>query len=332
MSFGRRLNILRLLPRRPRRVATSDIHRRLLDRGFDCDLRTVQRDLAMLSGVSGLPVVCDDRAPNNLAWYWDSEEVFDLAAMDPPTALTFALMGEHFSPLLPPMVRRHLDPHVRNAQKALDSADNNVLKDWSRRVRVLPRGQRQIGPDVNADIADVIYEAVLTARQFKGVYHARYSETPDTDPRIFHPLGLLLRDRMAYLVAVVASHDHPVYLALHRFVSATLLDEPAAAPKDFDLDAFIADRTLDFRLGTPIRFEFLMDKAAAQHIAESPLGLDQTVTDHPDGRKHFRVSVDNTQLLRWWILGYGAQIEVVSPVSLRTEIADIVKNAAGHYR
>lgn len=332
MSFGRRLNILRLLPRRPRRVATSDIHRRLVDRGFDCDLRTVQRDLAMLSGVAGLPVVCDDRAPNNLAWYWDSEEVFDLATMDPPTALTFALMGEHFAPVLPPLVRRHLDPHVRNAKRVLDGSGENVLKDWSKRVRVLPRGQKQISPEVPSGVADVIYEAVLTARQFKAVYHARYSETPETEPRIFHPLGLLLRDRMAYLVAVVAPHKNPVYLALHRFVSATLLDELAEAPKNFDLDAFIADKTLDFRLGDTLNFEFLMDKAAAQHIEECPLGADQSVTDHKDGRKRLRVRVDNTQLLRWWVLGYGAQIEVVKPASLRKEIADIIKHAADLYR
>jgi predicted DNA-binding transcriptional regulator YafY len=330
MAFARRLAILRMLPRHPRRMATAEIHRRLQDQGYDTDLRTIQRDLDMLSGIPGLPVGCDDRARNNLAWYWDSQEVFDLAAMDPPTALTFALMGEHFAPLLPPMVRRHLDPHVRNAERILDSADDNVLRDWSKRVRVLPRGQQQIGPEVSADIADVIYEAVLTARRFTGVYRARYTEDRP-EARTFDPLGLLLRDRTAYLVAVVAPHTEPVYLALHRFESATLGTDPAQVPDDFDLDAFIADKTLDFRLGDPIRFEFVMDADAAHHIVESPLGADQAVRDIKDGRKRFAVTVDNTQLLRWWILGYGDRIEVLKPVALRKEIGGILQEAAASY-
>jgi predicted DNA-binding transcriptional regulator YafY len=330
MAFARRLAILRMLPRHPRRMATAEIHRRLQDQGYDTDLRTIQRDLDMLSGIPGLPVGCDDRARNNLAWYWDSQEVFDLAAMDPPTALTFALMGEHFAPLLPPMVRRHLDPHVRNAERILDSADDNVWRDWSKRVRVLPRGQQQIGPEVSADIADVIYEAVLTARRFTGVYRARYTEDRP-EARTFDPLGLLLRDRTAYLVAVVAPHTEPVYLALHRFESATLGTDPAQVPDDFDLDAFIADKTLDFRLGDPIRFEFVMDADAAHHIVESPLGADQAVRDIKDGRKRFAVTVDNTQLLRWWILGYGDRIEVLKPVALRKEIGGILQEAAASY-
>lgn len=331
MAFARRLAILRMLPRRPRRMSTAEVFRRLQDIGFEAELRTVQRDLDMLSGLAGLPVVCDDRAKNNLAWYWDSEEVFDLAMMDAPTALTFALMDDHLAPLLPPLVREHLAPHVRHAQALLDAADDNVLRTWTDRVRVKPRGQRQIGPKIDGAIADVIYDALLRGRQFSGVYAARFSESPDS-PRRFHPLGLVLRDQLAYLVAMAEPHEEPVYLALHRFRSVEATDDPVVAPNGFDLDAHLAQKSLDFIVGDPIRFEFLIDAMAATHLAECPLGSDQVIEDQRGDRKRVTVTVEDTEQLRWWILGYGDRIEAVAPEHLRSEIAEALGRAVDRYR
>jgi predicted DNA-binding transcriptional regulator YafY len=39
----------------------------------------------------------------------------------------------------------------------------------------------------------------------------------------------------------------------------------------------------------------------------------------------------DTLQLRWWLLGFGDQVEVVAPKSLRQEFAETARNMAGYY-
>lgn len=77
--------------------------------------------------------------------------------------------------------------------------------------------------------------------------------------------------------------------------------------------------------------EFLFDATAATHLEECPLGNDQRVTDGPDGFKRITVTVEDTEQLRWWILGYGDRIEVLGPATLRAEIGATLESAAARY-
>lgn len=62
----RQLAILHLLPHAPRKLSTAEIHRALLDQGFDVELRTIQRDLDRLS--LHYPITNDQRGQKNI-WY-----------------------------------------------------------------------------------------------------------------------------------------------------------------------------------------------------------------------------------------------------------------------
>lgn len=62
----RQLAILHLLPHAPRKLSTAEIHRSLLDQGFDVELRTIQRDMDRLSPY--YPITNDQRGQKNI-WY-----------------------------------------------------------------------------------------------------------------------------------------------------------------------------------------------------------------------------------------------------------------------
>jgi predicted DNA-binding transcriptional regulator YafY len=51
-----------------------------------------------------------------------------------------------------------------------------------------------------------------------------------------------------------------------------------------------------------------------------------------DGSLTWRARVSGTLEIRSWILGWGADVEVLAPPELRTEIATIVRAAAAAYR
>ena len=59
----------------------------------------------------------------------------------------------------------------------------------------------------------------------------------------------------------------------------------------------------------------------AEHLAERRLSGGQRIARQADGRALVEASVADTQELRWWLLGFGSAVEVLSPPSLRDEFA-----------
>jgi len=59
----------------------------------------------------------------------------------------------------------------------------------------------------------------------------------------------------------------------------------------------------------------------AEHLAERRLSGDQRITRRTGDRVLVEASVADTQELRWWLLGFGDAVEVLSPTLLREEFA-----------
>ena len=83
----RQIEILKIIPRRPRKIPISEIHRKIADSGYKVTRRTVERDLVALATI--LPLSSDDQKPQG--WSWSGEPVL-IPSLDPQTSLTFKLV------------------------------------------------------------------------------------------------------------------------------------------------------------------------------------------------------------------------------------------------
>jgi predicted DNA-binding transcriptional regulator YafY len=109
-------------------------------------------------------------------------------------------------------------------------------------------------------------------------------------------------------------------------------EERLRKPAGFDLDTYLRSGALGFGEGNAISLEVLFDAPAADHLYETPLADDQRLTVEPDGRVRVRATVRDTPQLSWWLLGFGAQVEVRKPKSLRTSMAETARAMAAVYR
>mgnify|MGYP003986748001 FL=1 len=106
-------------------------------------------------------------------------------------------------------------------------------------------------------------------------------------------------------------------MALHRFREAAPLDEEFAPPKDFKLDHYINDRSFDYPVGDYINLQFKATEFVIQALRETPLSHNQGVRPFGDDWVIVSCRVKETEQLHWWLLGFGAQIEVLEPRRLR---------------
>lgn len=312
----RHWTLLQRIPRYPRHVTTVALMEHLQQHGFAVTLRTVQRDLLDLS--SSFSLTCDEGRPAR--WYWTPDAPqLSLPGMDPLVALAFRLSDLFLQKLLPPTVRASLAPYRDSAERVLEAVPDNPLSRWPARVRVLPRGQPLEAPPIATAVLEAVYEAVLKGRCLQ----AHYTPRSTGQARVYrlHPLGLVVRDQVIYLVGRPEPHEEARQFALHRFEQAEVLHEPLRPPAGFNLDAYIAERQFDLPSGAAIALCLRCGRLLAEHLREMPLSADQTLTEEDGGRCTVTATVADTQQLRWWLQGFADQVEVRAPATLRAEFA-----------
>jgi proteasome accessory factor B len=75
-----------------------------------------------------------------------------------------------------------------------------------------------------------------------------------------------------------------------------------------------------------IKLRFL--PMVAQNVAEVQWHSTQKTTFNNDGSATMEFRVDGLGEITWWILGYGDQVQVLSPAKLRQKIIETAKNMA----
>jgi len=327
-TFMRQWQMLRLIPRFPSKVSTSDLVHSLADEGFEVTRRTLQRDLAKLAVI--YPLVCDERN-KPFGWSWSKDAAFlDIPSMDSHTALAFWMANQHLKPLLPTITLQTLQPHFDAATKVLNHIEtNHGAPAWRKKVRVLSQGQELKQVRIDDDVQQQVYDGLLRNRKLMVNYKPR-SEDYGKEYTL-NPLGLVLKGGISYLLCTIKAYSDIRLLVLHRICKARVLDQPLSIPDGFDLDDYIESGEMGFKRKDEIRFKALFSKAAALHLRERALSDDQTIVEQSDGRVLITASIQNTSELRWWLLGFGDQVEVLEPQSVRDEMIAVIKSSAKRY-
>ena len=73
-----------------------------------------------------------------------------------------------------------------------------------------------------------------------------------------------------------------------------------------------------------VKLQFL--PMIARNVAEVQWHSTQTITWNSDGSITAEFRVDGLAEITWWILGYGDQIRVITPISLQNKIRQIAEN------
>ncbi|MEQ1603061.1 MAG: WYL domain-containing protein [Methylococcaceae bacterium] len=324
-AVSRQWEMLKLLPTKPPGITSLNLQRELHKLGYSVVKRTVERDLQDLS--QPFPILCNDKG-KPYGWYWNPGASANLPAITLAEALSLRLVEDLLKPLLPQAMLSSLQAHFNQAQVKLKSLrQDNVAGHWKDKVRHVPPALPLLPPNINAVVLDVVQTALLYDRQVEIQYEAANAEKSSI--QTLHPLALVQRGSIAYLVATAFEYEDIRLYALHRIHKVMATDHPAARPANFNLDAYIASGALHFGDGT-LRLKAYTSHELANYLRETALSKDQTLLEIDDCF-HLTATVIDSWQLRWWILSQGDGIEVIEPIFLREEIAKCLKSAAGKY-
>jgi predicted DNA-binding transcriptional regulator YafY len=324
----RQLKLLEFLPRQPRKISPQDMKESLSQSGFEVSIRTIQRDLKTLSAI--LPLISDER-DKPYGWSWHKDATGFNPAMDPIEALTFSLAEEYLEPIMPGKSFKRMKVFFERANSVLKEMDKSSIKKWRDNVRVIPQWQTLIAPSINEKSEAAIYEALLKGQQLEVKYLKRGKDK--ADKRIVNPLGIVLQGVVHRLICTMGEDpESPRHLPIHRFKSAEWNGKSASSPKGFDLDNFIENQNIGFLVSKKLlNLEVIFESMAGFHLTETPISKDQILKQLEDGRYLLKVKLPDTSQIRWWLLGFGSQVEIIRPLSLRKEFKEISESLVTIY-
>lgn len=307
----RQWELLRAIPRAPRKADVSTLLAKLASAGYRLTKRTLQRDLNALSAV--FPLVSDTRGPA-FGWSWSADApAFDVPTMDGPTALTVRMIEQFIPNLLPTTVRNQLSSQFARARAVLDANAGNALSHWADCVRVVPREMPLLPPKFNDEAVQVVYDALLASKRITAEYRSRAADADELKSYEVSPLGLVARGPLLYLVCTFWDYQDIRQIALHRLVSAVLTDKEVARPEGFDLDRYIEQGEFQYPVGPMIQLKARFTREAAAHLYETPLSEDQTIETIDADYVLVTATVRDTAQLEWWLRGFGNFVEVLAP-------------------
>lgn len=325
-TLVRQWELLKLLPKRGTGKTAKDLAIALNDAGFKVSKRQIERDLSTLSGP--FPLDCKDQSIP-YGWKWMDGKSVDLPGLTVAEALSMKLVEDTLQPLLPKSVLASLAGNFKQAQEKLASLDtSNPSVQWANKVATVQPSLPLLAPQVNREVLENTQEALLLDKQLEAEYQSINAE--NSSVLTLHPLGLVNRGPVTYLVATAFEYADVRLYALHRMNRATKLEESSVRPDNFILDDYINSGALQFGNGKTIHFKAYIAEWLAQYLTETPLSMDQKLVSEA-GKIKLSATLSDSWQLRWWVLSQASGIEVLAPVSLRTAIADKLKQAAANY-
>jgi predicted DNA-binding transcriptional regulator YafY len=320
----RLLSLVLLLQARGRATA------RAIAAELEVSVRTVYRDLEALVA-AGVPVLTES-GPGGGCRLMEGYR-FPLRGLRPDEAEALLILG------VPGVVRelgldRALDAAQRQIRVTADGAD----EDGAALVHLdMPRwfgGQEEV-PCLR-DLAQA-----LRARQRLAVRYQARDDVADARPRVVGPLGLVNKAGQWYLVASSAGspRDRPGVRVFRvaRIASACVLAEPFERPPGFDLAGFWQRWSAEFETSRPrIPVTLRASSGALDAFGEifgqaAGPALAAALPPDEDGWRVVTLSFEHERAAVGRLAGFGDQVEVQSPPSVRAGLVATARRILRRY-
>jgi len=192
------------------------------------------------------------------------------------------------------------------------------------------RGSIRLSGGIRSDLLADCEQAVERRQRIRLLYYS--VQRDEVNERVVRPYALLHWRGEPHLIGFCEWRQAVRQFFLGRVRQWRLLPEEASYGREaFDIDAYLA-RGLDIRHGeelVTVRARF--SPYQARWIRERQFHESQQTEDLPDGGLLLTLRVAGTEEVRRWLLGYGAEVEVLEPASLRAEMVETIKKLGKLY-
>jgi predicted DNA-binding transcriptional regulator YafY len=140
------------------------------------------------------------------------------------------------------------------------------------------------------------------------------------------PYHLFYNHRAWYVLGHSSMHESIRTFKLNRIRELRVADKCFVGGENFNLYNYLGRAWSMIPEGRIYNIKLRFLPKVANNVAEVQWHSTQTVTFNSDGSATVEFCVDGLGEITWWILGYGDQVQVLAPKTLRDKIMEVAKN------
>jgi len=145
------------------------------------------------------------------------------------------------------------------------------------------------------------------------------------------PYAICFRRHAWYLVGFCRLRNEIRTFRLGRLQTVEMLRERFEIPKDFSVESYFAG-SLGVFSGEQVDFKVRFSGEAAVAIKTSQHHPNERIEEQKDGSVMYEVKAAGTDEFLRWVLGFGAEAEIIKPITVREEMVGILKAALDGYK
>jgi len=292
-----------------------------LSKMFGTSRRTIFRDLKELQAI-GVPFHYDARTSGYMI-----EPEFFLPPIDLSLQEALSLL------LLAHKMRNQIQlPFKNSVLLAALKIENNLpakIRQYCNKalqnISTRPGAQ---APVTHSDGLDKIFaqlqQAIVKKRKVNIRYHSLF-EGAIIDVELC-PYHLLYNNRAWYVLGRSSLHESVRTFKLNRIRELITTERCFVDGEDFDVYEYFGRAWSMIPEGRIYNIKLLFLPKVANNVAEVQWHSTQKVVRNSDGSVTVEFRVDGLGEITWWILGYGDQVQVLAPKTLRKKVLEVAKN------
>ena len=183
---------------------------------------------------------------------------------------------------------------------------------------ILSDTQRLLPADFKEEVLLAALEALAQSRTLQATYRDGAGKLSRPE---LHPQALLQRGPRLYLFALKNDEPAPLRMyTLHRFTSAKVGEGPGRRAEGFSLQAAVRKGQADFAGDGEVELDLRVRGYVADLLRDCRLSENQVIEEEPEDSPfsaRVRATVPETGQLLRWLLGCGANVEVLAPAKWR---------------
>jgi predicted DNA-binding transcriptional regulator YafY len=226
------------------------------------------------------------------------------------------LAGSPVQPVLESVLSKLALMLPGNTQVSLDEM-SDALSLRTDRAAPLPAG---------AGILPALYNGLTRRRQVSIAYAGGVGKKPTS--RTIDPLHITRCEGQWYVIAYCHLRKDIRTFVPARMNSAKVLKATFTAPRGFNAREHFKSAFGIVAGGNVAPVSLHFAPAAARLVRERVWHQTQQLKEHPDGGVVLTLTCSHSTELLTWLLGWGDQVRVEGPATLRKKLADAHRNAA----
>jgi predicted DNA-binding transcriptional regulator YafY len=320
-KFDRICQIHRILEARRTPVSLEDLKSEL-----ECSEATVYRLLRQMKDYLGAPIELDKEIGGYRYGPPGEGPAYELPGLwfSGQELQALMVLQKLLAGLGPGLLEEYLGPFSRRLVQLLKHRQLHLAEVGSR-VRLSGMASRPLGASFHR-----VASATLQRRQLEIRYHSRSRD--ELTERLISPQRLVHYRENWYLEAWDHLREDLRGFSVDRILEVTVLDTPAREIQMADLDAHFASAYGIFA-GQANQVAVLRFSAErARWVADERWHAGQSGRFLEDGRYELRLPYRDSRELIMDVLRHGADVEVLAPTSLRTEVRQLLGRALALYK